>query len=94
MSTYIRELPFLWVKVDDEPGKHSERAVLERNALGLLSNLEKPALDPRPDWWLGIHSQQRKIQQSGLWNVRDAEVEYDPDFLSLLERRIVETEPL
>jgi hypothetical protein len=94
VSTYIRELPFLWVTVDDEPGKHSERAVIERNALGLLSNLERPALDPRPDWWLGTDSQQQKIRQSGLWNVRDVEVEYDPEFLDLLERRIDETEPL
>jgi hypothetical protein len=94
VSTYIRELPFLWVTVDDEPDKHSERAVIERNALGLLSNLERPTLDPRPDWWLGMHSQQQKVRQSGLWNVRDVDVKYDPDFLDLLERRIAETEPL
>jgi len=94
VSTYIRELPFLWVTVEDEPSKHSERAIIEKNALGLLSNLKRTALDPRLDWWLGIHSQQQKIRQSGLWNVRDVEGTYDPDFLDLLERRIAETEPL
>lgn len=94
VSSYIRELPFLWVAVEDEPGTESERAVIERNALGLLSNTDGPVLDPRADWWLGNHSPQSAIREAGLWNVRDVSVDYDPAFLELLERRISETEPL
>ncbi|ESS05764.1 MAG: hypothetical protein A07HB70_02245 [uncultured archaeon A07HB70] len=38
VSDYIRELPFLWVDVDDEPGPGSDRAYIERNAIALASN--------------------------------------------------------
>lgn len=38
VSDYLRQLPFLWVDVPDEPGPESDRAYLERNAIALLSN--------------------------------------------------------
>jgi hypothetical protein len=50
VSDYLRDLPFLWVEVDDEPGPESDRAYLERNAIGLLSNHEREPIDPRDDW--------------------------------------------
>lgn len=94
VSAYIRDLPFLWVDVDDAPSKQSERAVIETNLLGLLSNLDRPTVDPRATWWLGKHSQQRKIREAGLWNVRDVASEYNASFLDLLEAKISETTPL
>lgn len=94
VSTYIRDLPFLWVAVDDEPGSESERASIERNAIALASNRRGQPLDPRGDWWLGNHSPAREIRESGLWNVRDVDAEYDAGFLDRLAARIAETDSL
>ncbi|MDS0299770.1 hypothetical protein NDI76_13555 [Halogeometricum sp. S1BR25-6] len=38
VSAFLRDQPFLWVDVDDEPGPDSDRAYLERNLIALLSN--------------------------------------------------------
>jgi hypothetical protein len=84
VSTYIREQPFLWLDVDDEPGADSDRAYLERNAIALLSNYGRDAVDPRPDEWLGMSCRSEKIRESGLWNVDHVAEEYDPDFLDVL----------
>jgi hypothetical protein len=48
VSRYIRDLPFLWLAVVDEPGPTSLRAVIETNTVALLSNAGRPALDTRP----------------------------------------------
>ena len=53
VSTIIRDQPFLWLEVDDEPSPDSDRAYIERNSIALLSNFEKSAADPRADDWLG-----------------------------------------
>lgn len=90
MSDYIRNLPFLWVKVEDEPGPDSDRAYLERNAIALLSNYERKPIDPRENW-LGQYSRSQKIRESGLWNVNHVDEEYDPQFLDILEERIEQT---
>ena len=37
VSAYLRSLPFLWLAVDDPPGRSSQRGVIERGAIGLLS---------------------------------------------------------
>ncbi|GGN91776.1 hypothetical protein GCM10009030_15170 [Haloarcula pellucida] len=94
MSTYIREQPFLWVDVDDEPRADSDRAHIEQNAIALLSNFEGQTVDPRDDGWLGKYSRSRAIRESGLWNVNHVEEQYDPDFLDLLEDAVEDTTPL
>lgn len=81
VSDYIRDLPFLWVDVPDEPEPKSDRAYLERNAIALLSNYGKPAIDARETGWLGTDSQSEKIRESGLWNVNHVDESYDPEFL-------------
>ncbi|MFZ5815230.1 MAG: hypothetical protein ACOY93_07990, partial [Bacillota bacterium] len=53
VSQYIRAMPFLWVEVDDPPSRSSHRKVIEANAIGLLSNLEREPLDPPSAGWLG-----------------------------------------
>jgi len=85
VSEYIRELPFLWVKVNDEPGPQSDRAYIERNAIALVSNFEKEPIDPRREDWLGHHSPVTDIKQSGLWNIDHVGESYDPDFLETFE---------
>ena len=93
VSEYIRELPFLWVDVDDEPGTTSDRAYIERNAIALVSNSEKESIDPRSNEWLGTHHPNRKIRRSGLWNVNHVDESYDPVFLDRLESVVGETTP-
>jgi hypothetical protein len=93
VSDYIRELPFLWVKIDDEPGSDSDRAYVERNVIALASNYCREAIDPRVDGWLGTDSPSEKIRNSGLWNVDHVDEAYDPVFLDRLAGAIEETEP-
>lgn len=85
VSEYIRDLPFLWVDVDDEPGPDSDRAYIERNAIALVSNLNEESLDPRDEEWLGHHSPVTDIEQSGLWNINHVAEECRPEFLETLE---------
>jgi len=69
VSEYLRDLPFLWVKIDDEPGPESDRAYIERNAIALVSNYAKESIDARNVDWLGHYSPVTEIQESGLWNI-------------------------
>lgn len=93
VSEYLRDLPFLWVVVDDEPGSESDRAVLEQNAIALVSNYGKSPIDPRSNEWLGKDCPSQKIRESGLWNVDHVEESYDPAFLDQLAGAIEETNP-
>ncbi len=90
VSAYIREMPFLWVKIVDAPASTSRRAYIERNAIALLSNYNKPSIDERAGKWLGNYSPVVKIRKSGLWNSNHVDEEYDPMFLDELERYIAE----
>ncbi|AZH26714.1 hypothetical protein [Haloplanus aerogenes] len=93
VSAYLREQPFLWIALDDEPGPDSDRVYVERNAIALLSNVGTSTVDPRADGWLGRYSRSRAIRESGLWNVDHVDETYDPDFLDRLEQAVAETTP-
>ncbi len=93
VSDYIRDLPFLWVRVEDEPGPESDRAYIERNTIALASNYAKGSVDPRARGWLGNESPSEEIRQSGLWNVNHVEEQYDPAFLNRLETAVETTTP-
>jgi hypothetical protein len=90
VSDYVRDLPFLWVKVEDEPGPDSDRAYLERNTIALLSNYERDPIDTRQNW-LGEYSWSEKIRESGLWNVDHVDEGYDPQFLEIFREKIERT---
>jgi len=94
VSDYLRDLPFLWLNVDDEPSAESQRAYIERNTIALLSNYQRETVDARSNEWLGHHSRSEKIRESGLWNVNYVDEDYDPEFLDLLRDRIEETSPV
>ncbi len=94
VSDYIRDLPFLWIDVDDEPGPNSDRAYIERNAIALVSNFQKESLDSRRDDWLGRHSPRKEIQDSGLWNIDHVEETYDPAFLDRVAEAVEDTTPV
>lgn len=88
VSSYIRELPFLWLKVNDEPSPDSDRGYIERNSIALISNYRKDPIDPRDEGWLGYHSPKEKIKRSGLWNSDHVTERYDPNFLDVMEEYI------
>jgi hypothetical protein len=93
VSDYIRDLPFLWVKVDDEPGPESDRAYIERNTIALVSNYAKDSIDSRDTGWLGNTSPCEEIRQSGLWNINHVGEQYDPAFLDRLKTAVETTTP-
>jgi hypothetical protein len=81
-------MPFLWLAVEDAPGRESLRGYIERNSIALLSNLGKPPLDAASGTWRG-HACDRgkaRVRDSGLWNQNHVDEEYDPKFLSVFER--------
>lgn len=84
VSTYIGQMPFLWMDVSDAPSPTSDRAYLELNCIALLSNYEKPPVDPPSPAWLGLQSTERTIRESGLWNTNHVEKSYDPVFFEKL----------
>ncbi len=88
VSQYIGGMPFLWIAVPDRPGTGSDRSTIERGAISLLSNWERPPLDPPSETWLGLLSDRDRVSGSGLWNVQHVAEDYDPAFLQLLEERV------
>lgn len=84
VSEYICRLPFLWVDVEGESDKGGDRARIEANAIALLSNRNRQAIDPPSPEWLGRHARRPAIRESGLWNVRHVDEAYDPGFLDVL----------
>lgn len=93
VSDYLRDLPFLWLNVDDEPSAESQRAYIERNTIALLSNYHREAVDARSDEWYGHHSRSEKIRESGLWNVNHVDEECDPTFLDDFADAVEDTQP-
>ena len=92
VSTYLGSMPFLWIAVPDDPGQGSDRGIIERNSIALLSNYDNPPLDPASKDWLGKHSSRPEVRQSGLWNNNHVDENYDPSFFRLLERYADKTE--
>lgn len=87
VSKYISNMPFLWVAIDDEPGSESDRKLIERNAIALLSGLNG-CPDSSSSTWLGNYSKSENVRISGLWNSDHVREECDTTFLNLLEEYI------
>jgi hypothetical protein len=88
VSTVIGKMPFLWLAIDDEPGKKSLRSSIERNSIALLSNYHKSPLDPASPGWLGRHCPSEDIRESDLWNSDYVEIQYDAGFLDTFEQLV------
>lgn len=88
VSKTIGQMPFLWLAVSDPPGPDSLRGYIERNAIALLSNYNKPALDAPSPAWLGTHCDSEEVRASGLWNQEHVDESYDLAFLDELERLV------
>jgi len=90
VSEYIRRLYVVGVEVDDDPGRTSDRAYIERNAIGLLSKAAKH-FDAPTNKWLGQFTEHAVIRDSGLWNVEHIGFSYDERFLTILETYVNST---
>ncbi|MGH6945749.1 MAG: hypothetical protein ACREDZ_00325 [Kiloniellales bacterium] len=88
VSDHVRSLPFLWVDVGDESSPQSDRGIIERNSIGLLSNFGRAVLDAPSSTWLGHYCNRERVRTSGLWNNNHVEETYDPAFLKLIEHYI------
>jgi hypothetical protein len=88
VTRVIGAMPLLWVPIEDEPGRESHRGYIERNAIALLSNSNKPPLDPPSEDWLGRHSDRERVRKSGLWNQNHVDESCDPAFLDLLAQLV------
>lgn len=85
VSAVIGVMPFLHLAIDDMPGSKSDRGYIERNAIALLSNWEKPPLDTPSGNWLGHDCHRERVRGSGLWNQNHVDESYDPQFLNRME---------
>ncbi|MEJ0046295.1 MAG: hypothetical protein WDN04_09345 [Rhodospirillales bacterium] len=85
VSLYVGQMPFLFLAVDDSPGPNSQRAVIEKNSIALLSNYARPALDAPSKGWLGRRCSRDKVPQSGLWNTQHVDAAYDPSFMDSMK---------
>ena len=88
VSGVIGQMPFLWLSIEDEPGPRSERGLIERNAIALLSNWNTEPLDRPSDGWLGSHCSREKVNGSGLWNSNHVDEAYSPEFLDAMSRLV------
>lgn len=88
VSAVIGQMPFLWLRIDDEPGPQSLRGFIERNAIALLSNASTPTLDPPSQNWLGRYCPRERVRHSGLWNQNHVNEAYDSSFLDVLQEVI------
>ena len=93
VTRIIGRMPFLWLVIDDEPGPTSMRGYIERNAIALLSNYGKPAIDPPSPDWLGHKCNREKVRVSGLWNQNHVDESYDPAFLTRFEQLVDDARP-
>ncbi|MAY33586.1 MAG: hypothetical protein CMM86_13375 [Rhodovulum sp.] len=88
VTSVIGAMPFLWVDVGDDAGAESERGIIERGSIALLSNWQKEPIDPASESWLGNRCNRERVRTSGLWNSNHIDEAYDPKFLDVLERRV------
>jgi hypothetical protein len=88
VSDYLAKLTFTFLNIDDEPGANSRRGFVERNAIALLSNHDRPALDAPSASWLGNMSNRELVRRSGLWNQRHVTESCDEAFLEYIAAMI------
>ena len=90
ISSYIGDMPFLWVDVDGE-NSHLQRTRIESNSIKLLSTWRTDTGDQSSESWLGRHSGKDEIIKSGLWNVQHVKGNYAPSFLDELNLCVNQT---
>lgn len=90
VSSYLCQMPVLWLPIDDQPGPTSLRGYIERNVIALASGFDGNAINPPSPAWLGHFSGRSRVRRSGLWNQRHVEEKYEPRFLDVMQTLIEE----
>jgi hypothetical protein len=93
VSRRIGAMSLLWLAVDDPPSRASDRGIIERGSIALLSNSGRDPIDPPSVDWLGHSCSSPLVRSSGLWNQNHVEERYDPKFLDKLEGLIASQIP-
>ena len=88
VSEAIGAMPFVWLPVEDEAGPQSERGLIERGAIALLSNWNRQPIDPPSSEWLGLYCNRPRVRHSGLWNSNHVDEVYNPAFLDCFHRLV------
>src|SRR5690606_23340773 len=91
VSAVIRSMPFPWVAIPDA-ASYGQRGYVETNAIALLSNYTRPAVDAPSPSWLGRHCDRALVRDSGLWNNDDVKKTHDAAFLRAFEALIAAME--
>lgn len=84
VSEVLGRIRVAWVAVLDDPGQSSDRALIERGAIALLSS-EGHAADVPSHGWLGRHAPSVAVRGSGLWNVNHVGAPLEESLLDGLE---------
>jgi hypothetical protein len=92
VSQHIRAMPFLWLAVPTRPDASSDRSLIERNSIALLSCATGSPDTPSPGW-LGHHATSNNVRRSGLWNSNFVVEPYQPGFLELFASLTRNTRP-
>ncbi len=77
VSTVIRNMPVSCLPVPTRSDGTSDRGLIERGAIALLSGPAGVGDQPSPGW-LGAASPDRRIRDAGLWNINHVKERYDP----------------
>jgi hypothetical protein len=85
VSRRIGAMSLLWLAVNDPPSRGSDRGIIERGSIALLSNSGKYPIDPPSVDWLGHSCSSPLVKSSGLWNQNHVKEQYDPAFLDKLD---------
>jgi len=84
ISSFIGRTRFTYVAISDVSSKRSDRAFIERNAIGLLAVIGR-RVDPPSPGWLGQYSPKAQVASTGLWNMDHVNAPYDSRFLEVFE---------
>ena len=88
VSAYIGAMQLLCVAVEDAPGPKSDRGVIEAGTIALLSNYDRPPVDPPSARWLGRDAPSERVRSSGLWNVNHVRQHADPRAIEVLAEHV------
>jgi hypothetical protein len=89
VNAVLGAMHLLCLSIPDAAGPRSLRGYIERNAIALLSNLNREILDAPSTRWLGRHCDRERVRNSGLWNSNHVDEHHDKSFLQTLERAII-----
>jgi len=90
VSKRIRQMPFLWLGVNDAPSSSTDRGVIETGAISLLTNIDREPVDPASPTWLGRNSDRRTIAKAGMWNVNHVGSLPSANFLEVMKKWLIE----